>query len=267
MTGEAPMTGETPMTAASPADAPAATPPAHGAGPVRAIWSLLLRSIATKPRVAGLGLLGLGAVVIGVAIRAANPLDRAGATWSLVDSYGLSLLVPVVALLFGSAALGDVSEDGTLVYLWLRPVSRGWLALSAFAAAVSAAIPIAVVPLVIGAALGGGGAKLLAATAAGATLATVAYSAVFCGLGLRVRRALAWGLAYLLIWEQAVSRVSHGAARASLYISTRSLAAHVAGRQPPRNAVAWTTGLVLPLVVTAVALLLTARSLDRGEIA
>jgi ABC-2 type transport system permease protein len=217
--------------------------------------------------VLGLGLLGLGAVVIGVAIRAANPLDRAQASWSLVDSYGLSLLVPVVALLFGSAALGDLSEDGTLVYLWLRPVARSWLALSALAAAVTAALPISVIPLVIGTALSGGSGKLLAATAAASVLATLAYSAVFSGLGLRVRRALAWGLAYLLIWEQAVARVSHGAARASLFISTRSLAAHIAGQQPPKNAVAWTTGLAFPLIVVAVALYVTTRSLDRGEIA
>ena len=97
-------------------------------------------------------------------------------------------------------------------------------------------------------------------------LATVAYSAVFCGLGLRVRRALAWGLAYLLIWEQAVARVSHGAARASLFISTRSLAAHLARHAPPHNAVAWTTGLIFPLVVTGAALVFTTRSLDRGEL-
>jgi hypothetical protein len=80
-----------------------------------------------------------------------------------------------------------------------------------------------------------------------------------------VRRALAWGLAYLVIWEQAVARVSHGAARASLFISTRSLAAHLAQHAPPHNAVAWTTGLIFPLVVAIAALVFTARSLDRGE--
>ena len=93
----------------------------------------------------------------------------------------------------------------------------------------------------------------MAAAATASTLATVAYSAVFCGLGLRVRRALAWGLAYLLIWEEAVARVSHGAARASLFVSAGSIAARIARHSPPRNAVAWTTGLAFALVVTAVA--------------
>jgi ABC-2 type transport system permease protein len=233
---------------------------------VRAAWWVITRSIATRVRVAGLGLLGAAAVALGVAVRLAQPANRPNAAWTLVDSYGLSLLIPVVALVFASASLGDLAEDGTLVYLWLRPLPRWQLAGAAFAATVTVVVPLAVLPLVIGAAISGQGARLVGAAAAGGLLATVAYSAVFCGLGLRVRRALAWGLAFLLIWEQAVARVSHGAARASLFISARSVAAHLAGHPPPRNAVAWTTGLIFPLVVTALALVVTARSLDRGEL-
>ena len=234
--------------------------------PVITIWWLLVVWIASRARLAGLGLLGAVAVVIGVFIRASNPFNRPGAAWSLVDTYGLSLLVPVVALLFATAALGDLAEDGTLVYLWLRPVQRRWIAICAVAASVTVAVPVAVIPLLVGTAISGGGWRLVAAAATASTLATVAYSAVFCGLGLRVRRALAWGLAYLLIWEEAVARVSHGAARASLFVSAGSIAARIARHSPPRNAVAWTTGLAFALVVTAVAVYLTARSLDRGEI-
>jgi len=234
---------------------------------VTTVWWVIVRVIATRVRLAGLGLLGLAAVALGLAVHLAQPFDRASAAWTLVDSYGLSLLVPVVALVFASASLGDLAEDGTLVYLWLRPLPRWQLAGAAFAAAVTVAVPTAVLPLVIGAALSGQGSRLVGAAAAGGLLATVAYSAVFCGLGLRVRRALAWGLAFLLIWEQAVGRVSHGAARASLFINARSVAAHLAGHPPPRNAVAWTTGVIFPLVVTVVALAVTARSLDRGEVA
>jgi ABC-2 type transport system permease protein len=230
------------------------------------VWGVLVRSIATRVRVAGLSLLGLGAIAIGLGIHLAQPDNRSGAAWSLVDTYGLSLLVPVVALVFASAALGDLAEDGTLVYLWLRPLPRWQLALAAFGASVTVVMAIAVVPLVIGTALSGQGARLVGAAAAGGMLASVGYCAVFCGVGLRVRRALAWGLAYLLIWEQAVARVSHGAARASLFINSRSVAAYVAGRPPPHNAVAWGTGLIFPLVVAVAALVLTSRSLDHGEI-
>jgi ABC-2 type transport system permease protein len=231
------------------------------------LWRVLLGSIATRVRVAALGLLGLVAVGLGLLVHLSNSANRPDASWSLVDAYGLSLLIPVVALMFASAALGDLAEDGTLVYLWLRPVPRWKLAVAAFGATMTASVLIAVVPLVIAAAITGGGARVVAAAASGSLLATVSYSAVFCGLGLRVRRAVAWGLAYLLIWEGAVARVSHGAARVSLSVAARSLAAHVGNHGAPRNAVSWPTAVIFSLVVAALALVVTTRSLDHGEFA
>ena len=129
-------------------------------------------------------------------------------------------------------------------------------------------VPIAVVPLVLASAATGAGWQLVAAAGVGGLLAAAAYTAVFCGLGLRVRRALAWGLAYLLIWEQAVARVSHGAARASLFVNARSVTAYLANHSPmPHNSVSPVVGVAFPVVVTAAALALTSRSLNRGDIA
>lgn len=213
-----------------------------------------------------MSVLGIVAIALAIAVRVTDPYRRPGAAWALVDSYGLSLLVPVVALVFASAVLGDLAEDGTLLYLWLRPVARWKVATAAVLATVTVVVPLAVVPLVVAAAISGDGGRLVAGAAAGAVLATIAYSAVFCGLGLKVKRALVWGVAYLLIWEQAVARVSHGAARASIFVSARSVAAHLAHHDPPRNAVSWTTGVLFPVVVAAVALAVTSRLLDRGEV-
>jgi ABC-2 type transport system permease protein len=224
------------------------------------------RSILSRARLAGLGLLGLAALALGIGVRLSRPSDPAGADWQLVASYGLAVLVPVVALVFASAALGDLAEDGTLVYLWLRPVARWKLALAALASSAGASLLLGVLPLVVGAALAGAPGRIIAAAAAGGSLAVLAYSAVFCGLGLRVRRALAWGLAYLLIWEQAVAHVSHGAARASIYVSTTSLAAFIGDRAGPRNAVEWSTGLGFALAVAGAAWAVTTWILDRGEV-
>ena len=119
----------------------------------------------------------------------------------------------------------------------------------------------------VSAAVTGVGWRLVVGAGCGALLAAAAYTAVFCGFGLRVRRALAWGLAYLVIWEQAVARIAKGAARLSISVSTRTLNARVARHLPlPRNAMSLPVAILVPVIIIVVALVLTTRSLDRGEV-
>jgi len=236
--------------------------------PVRVLYPVLVRALVTRGRLLAMGALGAVAVLLAVLVRTSSPFDRADVAYNLVDTYGLSILVPVVALVFASAALGDPSEDGTLVYLWLRPVPRWQLALAAGAAALTVSVPLAVLPVVVGSVITGVGARLVIGSACATLLSAVGYTAVFCGLGLRVRRALAWGLAYLVIWEQAVARIAKGAARVSISVTTRTLNARLAGHTPlPRNAMSLPVAIVVPAVLTVLAVALTARSLNRGEIA
>jgi len=234
---------------------------------VPALYRVLVKGLVTRGRLLAMGGLGLVGILLAVLVRTSSQVDRHDVAYNLVDSYGLSILVPVVALVFASAALGDPSEDGTLVYLWLRPIPRWQLAAAAAAAALTVSIPLAVVPVVLGAIISGVGGSLVVGALCGSGLAAVAYTAVFCGLGLRVRRALAWGLAYLLIWEQAVARIAKGAARLSISVTTRTIDARLAHHDPlPRNAMSMVVAVAVPLALTALAVGFTARSLDRGEI-
>ena len=41
-----------------------------------------------------------------------------------MSNLGFTMVVPIVALVFATAAFGDLKEDSTLVYLWLRPMDR-----------------------------------------------------------------------------------------------------------------------------------------------
>ena len=61
----------------------------------------------------------------------------------------LHLLWFGVSLVFGTAALGDLVDDGTLVYLWTRPQRRTSLALGAWSAALTYAVPLVVVPTLV----------------------------------------------------------------------------------------------------------------------
>lgn len=140
-------------------------------------------------------------------------------------------------------------------------MAAGW------AAALTVAAPVAVLPVVLAAALAGADGRLVGAAAAGAALATMGYTAVFLGLGLLVRRALAWGLAYVLIWELAVARISKGAARLSVSVYSRSVLSAVGEVVKPRNAAAVSTSLIVLGLVILAATALTTRVLARADVA
>jgi ABC-2 type transport system permease protein len=235
---------------------------------VTALYKTIVQSLATRGRLLAMGALGFIAVLLSILVRTSSPFDRADTAYRLVDAYGLSVLVPIVSLVFASAALGDPAEDGTLVYLWLKPVPRWQLAVAACGAALTISLPLAVLPVILASVVSGVGGRLVLGATSGALLAACGYTAVFVGLGLRVRRALAWGLAYLLIWEQAVARVAKGASRLSISVTSRTVVARIAGHDPlPRNAMSMPVAVGVPLVFIGIAVLLTSRSLDRGEIA
>ena len=229
------------------------------------LYRLFLRSQLVRGRVIGLGSLGLLAVLLGFAVGAtdgAGPRDAA----QLVSGFGLALFVPVTVLVFASAVLGDPNEDGTLVYLWLRPVARWHMAVAAFAATLTICLPLIVVPMVVSAALAGD-TELVLATVASCGIATVAYAGVFTWLGLRVKRALVWGLAYIMIWEGFVARAGATPARFSIRASTRSLLGTVA--DGPRDFVELSAAaaVAIPLVAAAIGLVLTVRRLTTQDVA
>lgn len=233
---------------------------------MKAIFVLILRTQVTRGRVAALGAVGLLGIVLGVAVGQGNTFDKADSAYDLIGSYGLNLLVPLTALVFAAAALGDPTEDGTLVYLWHRPVSRTSIALAAWAAALCIALPFAVLPTVLSALATGTGSGVVAGAAASSLLATAAYSGLFLLLGLLVRRALTWGLTYVLIWEGFVARSGTGPARLSILVYAQSVLADLADHEPPRLAASTPVALLVPLTLAALAIGLTIWSLRRLDV-
>ena len=235
--------------------------------PIVAAFRLLLVNLVTPARLASLGALGTIAILIGIGLRASPPDDAVKATYDyIVNGYSLSLLVPVTALVFASAALGDLAEDGTLVYLWLKPVARWQLVVAAFAATMVIALPVAVIPATLATSIADTGSRMVAGAFVSTALATLGYASLFLGLGLLVRRALAWGLAYVLIWEGAVSRVARGAARLSVEVYSRSVFTHIAHRPPPTYGTSVATAVAVVVLVSVAALGLTVFALAHDEV-
>ena len=175
-----------------------------------ALYRLLLRTQITVPRLLGIGSLGALAVVLGLFARWDD--DPAQAVADTVATYGLGILVPLAALWLGASAIGDLVEDRLLVYVWLKPVPRWQLPAAAVLATATVVVPLTAVPLVASAVIAGAG-DVGWATALAGPLAAIAYAGVFVAAGLWFRRAVWWGLAFVLIWENVTAYTAEGAAR------------------------------------------------------
>jgi ABC-2 type transport system permease protein len=178
---------------------------------IRLTHSVLLKQLITKGRLIGIAIVGVLPIFLGWVIGAQSN-DPLEAGVGFVSYMGLSILVPIVALIFASASLGDTREDGTLVYLWLRPISRLSVSTGAWAASVTIALPLTVIPMAVSALLLDAGKSVVTATIITSILAVVAYSGLFVTLGLIVKNPVLWGLAYTFIWEAIVASFAKPAA-------------------------------------------------------
>jgi ABC-2 type transport system permease protein len=186
------------------------TAPPSTASSLVAYYRLLLRTQVTVPRLLGIAGLGALAIAIGLFARWDDNADQAAA--DAIGSYGLGILVPLAALWLGTSALGDLVEDRLLVYLWLKPVPRWQLPAAAVLATASVVVPLTAVPLTVSALVAGAGGVAWAALLA-ASLAALAYAGLFVVAGIWFRRAVWWGLAFVLIWENFVAYTAEGASR------------------------------------------------------
>ena len=232
------------------------------------VAKLIGRTQLTKGRLAFLLAMGALALLLGFAVSASSGSKQFADTLKVVaDQYGLHVFAPVVALVLASAALGDLVDDRTLVYLWLRPVQRWQIALGAAIATIGTAVPIVVVPMTLAASIGSGNATAVGATAAASAIATIGYAGVFLALGFKVRRALVWGLAYILIWEEFLARTVGVAAKLSVGVYSTSLLHHIAGLEKVKHGAGPIAAFVAPLVVAVIAIALTGRWLKTTEVA
>jgi ABC-2 type transport system permease protein len=147
-------------------------------------------------------LLLIPVVLIGLAVAVRLLAGRGVGYQEIVVGLGLGLVLPLVALLATSSALGPEIDDGSIVYLLAKPVNRYSVAVSKYAVALGAtllfgALPLLVTGLVIDASEPGVAVAWLAAGALGGA----AYCGLFLALSAVARHAVVIGLLFLLVWE------------------------------------------------------------------
>jgi ABC-2 type transport system permease protein len=220
-----------------------------------AVHRLVTSQLLTRARVGAVCGLSLLLVGVGVIVSNSSGVEpvRDGA------NLGLAIVVPVVALLFASAALGDLRDDKTLVYLWLSSLPRWVVPVAATAASATVVLPAVVVPSVVTAAVLSTSGGLVSGTLAATLLGGLAYNAVFVAMGLLTRRTLVWGIAYILIWEGFVAGAGAGAARFALRAHTRSILADSTGTSLRLGDISPTVSITVLVATTLVATLAAVR--------
>jgi ABC-2 type transport system permease protein len=232
-----------------------------------ALCGLLLRTQVTRTRIISLGALSALALVVGWALGISRTRSHLNAGTEFVNTYGLSLLVPVAVLVFASSMFGDPTDDGTLVYLWLRPVSRVKLVVAAATTSFIVTWPLVVPPLVAAAALTRGGTDLVLGTLVSATVMVVSYVGVYVALGVRVKRPLVWGLLYIFIWEGFVARGSPNAAKGAIRAYGSSILHNYTGTSLVLADIDMLWAVTVPLTLGALGLAYAVWRLHRQDVA
>jgi ABC-2 type transport system permease protein len=161
---------------------------------------------------------------------------------------GLSVVLPLTALIVGTSALGSEIDDGTVVHILTKPLPRREIILAKLAVAFGITVLVAAVPLGIAGAIAGP-ARLGLGLAAGAVVGGFAYAAIFVALSLVTRRPVAFGLLYLLVWESLLSSVLSGTKQFSVQQYTLTIADRLAANDLVQGAVSLPVAIVMSVVL------------------
>ena len=160
----------------------------------------------------------------------------------------ISIVLPLVALVFGTSALGPELEEGTIVYLLTKPVRRFRIVLDkAVVAAALTAVLVVLSTLLTGLVVESAGTELMGVAVAFA-IATVAggaaYVVLFVAISAFTRWALIIGLLYVLIWEGVLADLLPGTETFSVRQATLGIAWGLSGERVPRDVGTLDQGLI-----------------------
>jgi ABC-2 type transport system permease protein len=239
---------------------------------IETIARLTFRALAGRRRSLLVTLLGALPILIALFVRLSGRTSNLDAvTATILDRLVISTLVPLVGLVFGTAALGSELDDGTAVYLLTKPIPRWQIVAAKVGVAAGMAIAVtAPAAFAAAAILGSGSSGLLAAIGytAGVAVAAILYVAVFMALSLITGRALAIGLVYILVWEGILAGLFEGTRTFSIRQYALGVADTIAGGDGAASGerLAGATAIALAVVALLAALVVAVRRLQSYEI-
>ncbi len=162
---------------------------------------LALRSLFGRRR--GILLFVLPVVLLALAVLVRVLVDsQADVADNILYQLGLVVVVPLVALVATTGVLSSEIDDGSVVYLLAKPLSRLSIVVSKLLVAFGCVVAFAAMPLLVsGLILRSDLPRLGLGFAVGGLACGLAYCALFALASVLTRHAVVVGLVYVLIWE------------------------------------------------------------------
>ncbi|HJP89511.1 MAG TPA: ABC transporter permease [Candidatus Limnocylindrales bacterium] len=229
------------------------------------IARVTLRGLVGRRRTLLMLLLAAIPILVGLLVRAnRDGIDAVGET---LDALVVRIILPLIALVFGTAALGSELEDGTAVHILTKPINRATIVLAKVTVAGSLTAALVVPSTAIAALLlarPGADSGHIVALAVGTLVGSYVYAAIFVALGVVTSRGLILGLGYALIWEGVLAGLLPG----SQVFSVREYVRGIASALSPGvlESVVGSTGFVYAAIALAVATFIAIYRLARFEV-
>jgi len=225
------------------------------------IASITLRGVLGRRR--ALLLFALPAVLLFFSILL-SALHRDATRWigHVVGMLGVGTIIPLLALIVGTSVIGSEIEDGNILHILSKPISRleivstKWLVASGVCF-VFGAIPVTISAVIATGSLG----KVALGLGLAAAVGGVVYSALFVWLSVITRRAVPIGLLYILVWELLLANLASGVRNLSIQRYTLRIAdqfAHFSNIDPQ---ISLRTAIIMSIVITAATVYFAGRRL------
>lgn len=237
------------------------------------IFVLTIRQLLGRRRAILMAAFGLLPIAAAVIFRVSSP-DVDTQRWTvtvLLNGLIVTTLLPLVALVFGTTAMGGEIEDGTAVYLLSKPVPRWQVVIAKLLAAWLATALLVGLSTVISGVIAMSGAPqdgIVVGFAVAIVLGALVYTALFVLLSIVTSRALIGGLIYVFFWESIVTTIFSGTKIFSIRQYTLGVARLIstASTKTFDSRLDGNEALWLMAAVSVLAVCLAVRQLQRFEI-
>jgi len=232
---------------------------------IATIAAATVRALLGRRRTLLMGILAAVPVLIALLYRLAGEgtIDDN----AVLDLLMIRTVLPLTALVFGTAALGAELDDGTGVALLTKPIPRWHIVLAKIAVGGGLTALFSGVSAVLTAALlGGSDATTVAAYVVGIAVGSFAYATAFVAVSVVTSRALVVGLVYTLLWEGWLAGILPGTQRLSLREATLGMVDAIAPASPARSGIDAGGAVILLVVVLAGGFLVASTRLARYQV-